>query len=145
MFSPGFHCGPGLDTARAQVCHDSGRPDTNIHIDTDINIDTDTDINIDTDINMDTNITIYSDATINIHSNTPLNINIDINRNRTGYGFLPGGIALGQCRVNKKWKLFDLISGRNETAKIAHSLEGLWRRLLLSFFLLRYYMLLKSL
>jgi hypothetical protein len=48
---------------------------------------------------------------------------------------LPGGIALGQCPVNKRWKLFDLISGRNETAKIARSLEGLWRRCLIVLFL----------
>jgi hypothetical protein len=52
-----------------------------------------------------------------------------------GYGFLPSGIGHGQCTVNKKWKLFNLISGRNETVKMVHPLEGLWRRSFIDIFL----------
>jgi hypothetical protein len=84
MFGPGFHCGPGLATARAQLCHDSDGPDTNSHIDTDINshISFNNKINIhisnhEININSTTNIEIDT-IKININNITINQININI-------------------------------------------------------------------
>jgi hypothetical protein len=86
MFGPGFHRGPGLATARAQLCHDSGGPNTNSHIDTDMNsqISFNNMININIsnhEININSTTNIETDTIIknDIHRHIIINkININI-------------------------------------------------------------------